>query len=452
MSRFLFVLPEYPPDHGGGIATYYGALLPALAALGHRVDVLVGSAFVSNEPDYERDGVRVSSVDRDSVLGIAAGFPQYVALPGLRLALAAGWALHERADAGRGYDLVEVTDWGLSFVPWVVQAEAPVTVQLHGSSGQIDLREPDPALALEGHVTRLLEAALLRSADCLRTHSQANRWEWSAITGREVELAPPPLPARPDEAGEDERRGEWGVVVGRIQEWKGPLVLCEALRRLGKDAPQIRWVGRDVAAGRHGRSMSEYLRQQYPDIWGSAVEPIGQVTPAEVVRFQSRAAFAVVPSTWDVCNLAAAEAMRAGTPVVCSRGAGISDFVTDGLNGLTFPSGDAEALADRLATIRTMPRERLRALGAAARETAAATFAPATVAARLADAYAAVRKRDDLSPDPWAAAAASPDFSAVATAGGVGGSLAFLHRQPLRDLAEYVLRRAGRRFAPWVRS
>ena len=35
--QLLYVLPEFPPDFGGGIATVYGRLLPRLAALGHRV-------------------------------------------------------------------------------------------------------------------------------------------------------------------------------------------------------------------------------------------------------------------------------------------------------------------------------------------------------------------------------------------------------------------------------
>jgi hypothetical protein len=43
--KLLCVIPEYPPDFGGGIATYYGALLPALARCSVSVTALIGSAL-----------------------------------------------------------------------------------------------------------------------------------------------------------------------------------------------------------------------------------------------------------------------------------------------------------------------------------------------------------------------------------------------------------------------
>ena len=66
--------------------------------------------------------------------------------------------MHEQKEGGVGYDAVEVVDWGLLFVPWVTEAAVPAVVQLHGSTGQIDFRDPSPGAALQGHVTRLLEA------------------------------------------------------------------------------------------------------------------------------------------------------------------------------------------------------------------------------------------------------------------------------------------------------
>ena len=265
--RLLFVLPEYPPDHGGGIVTFYEALLPELVRQGHAVDVLLGSAFVHGGAPYEREGVSVRFLETDRFRRLIASFRHYGMVPELQRHLAAAWALHEQVEGGAEYDVVEVVDWGLLFVPWVVEARVPAVVQMHGSTGQIDFRDPSPAGALQGHLTRLLEAGVLRGADALHTHSIANQREWAEVTGREVMYLPPPL-----ESGEEpaaRQRGTEGLVVGRVQKWKGPTVLCEALAQLGADAPHVKWVGRDTVFGESGGSMSDFLRVTYPDVWGA---------------------------------------------------------------------------------------------------------------------------------------------------------------------------------------
>lgn len=442
--RLLFVLPEYPPDHGGGIVTFYEALLPELMRLGHTVDVLLGSAFVHGGTPYEREGVNVRFMETDRFHRFIASFRHYRMVPELQRHLAAAWAMHEQAEGGAGYDAVEVVDWGLLFVPWAVEARVPTVVQMHGSSGQIDFRDPSPAGALQGHLTRLLEAGVLRGADVLHTHSIANQREWAEVTGREVVYLPPPL-----ESGEKpatRQRGTEGLVVGRVQKWKGPTVLCEALAQLGVDAPHVRWIGRDTVFGESGGSMSDFLRVMYPEVWGKQVTPIGQVTPAEVARLQAQAAFVVVPSLWDVYNLTAVEAMQHGAVVVCSTGAGASDLIEDGVNGFTFPAGEASALATALRRVLALsPHERER-VSAAARSTVVDRLSPQTVAAQKVSAYeAAIQQAGAAAPDPWSAAAARPTRSN-------GEALGFLDYQPLREILSYTLRRTGAKLKLSFRS
>jgi len=131
--RLLFVIPEYPPHSGGGIVTFYGNLIPALAQRGHRIHVIVGSAFTSKLPGYETDGVKVEFLDQDVVDKHLSKFSRYNALPELQRHLAAAWTAWEQANKGEGFDLVETTDWGMLFVPWIVEADNPPNVvQLHG--------------------------------------------------------------------------------------------------------------------------------------------------------------------------------------------------------------------------------------------------------------------------------------------------------------------------------
>ncbi|MEP0548298.1 MAG: glycosyltransferase family 4 protein [Rhodothermales bacterium] len=437
--RLLYVLPEYPPHHGGGIVTFYEALLPALVQQGHEVDVLVGSAFTADEAPYERDGVRVSFLEGERFRRYIARFGAYEALPELQRYLAAAWAMHEQKEGGAGYDAVEVVDWGLLFVPWVVEPAAPAIVQLHGSTGQIDFRDPSPGAALQGHVTRLLEAEVMRAAAGVHTHSSVNLAEWEAATGRPVTYLAPPLPLWPSEPRE---RTERGLVVGRIQRWKGPTVLCEALRRMGNAAPEIDWIGRDTILGESGGSMDAYLAATYPDVWGRTVAKVGQVPPARVAELQAEAGFVVVPSLWDVFNLTAVEAMRSGAVVICSMGAGAADLVEDGVTGFTFPVGDAEALAAKLEAVQALSIEAKAVMGAAAQRLVGETLVPERVAADKVAAYQeAIETGAPFALNPWAAEAAHP-------AGAAPRPLAFLDQQPLSGLLRYAGRRLRDKLVP----
>lgn len=437
--RLLYILPEYPPHHGGGIVTFYEALLPELVQQGHEVDVIVGSAFTTDEAPYELDGVRVSFLEGERFRRHIPRFSAYGAFPELQRFLAAAWAMHEQKEGGAGYDVVEVVDWGLLFVPWVLEAAVPTVVQLHGSTGQIDFRDPSPSAALQGHVTRLLEAEVMRSAAGIHTHSSVNRAEWEAATGQPVTYLAPPLPRLPSEPRE---RTDRGLVVGRIQKWKGPTVLCEALQHMGADAPEVDWVGRDTVFGESGGSMDAHLRATYPDVWGTTVATVGQMPPARVAEAQAEAGFVVVPSLWDVFNLTAVEAMRSGAIVVCSTGAGAADLVEDGVTGFTFPVGDAEALAARLAAVRALSDEEKAAMGAAAQRVVSETLHPERVAADKVDAYQeAIASGAPFALSPWAAAAARP-------ADGTLPSFAFLDGHPLGGLLRYTGRRLRDKLVP----
>jgi glycosyltransferase involved in cell wall biosynthesis len=134
-----------------------------------------------------------------------------------------------------------------------------------------------------------------------------------------------------------------GLVVGRLQNWKGAEVLCKALELL--EDMQIEWVGRDTSWGNSGETASGYLEKNYPSVWGSKLIWRGPLEHAEAMEKISNAAFFVVPSIWDVFNLTAAEAMARRVPVICSRNAGAEMLIEDGRNGFLFNSERPEELA-----------------------------------------------------------------------------------------------------------
>lgn len=443
--RILFVIPEFPPQYGGGIATYYGALVPAVAAEGHEVDVLVGSAFTEDRPRREEDGYSVEFLDADRRQRAVENYTAYEAVPPLRRTLAAAWALYQQSDRGEEYDVIETTDFGLTFLPWVTADNAPpVLVQLHASDGQVDAHEPKEGQALQGHLTRLLEMQGLDHANGLQSYGRGNAKEWTDRLGREVWYSPPPLCPRDSPNGEASSvdfRSE-GFVAGRIQYWKGPTVLCEAQAHLGTKAPLIDWAGRDTNYQSAGSSMADYLSENYPSVWGDRVRPIGQISPKDVTKRQAAAEFVVVPSIWDVFNYTAVEAMRLGSVVVCSEGAGAAELIVHGENGFTVPAGDAEALAVAIRTASHLPKKKQHSIARAARETVRNELSPKAIARDRKEVYQKTRRGEENTSAPaWLAEAVKPNGQFEVPS----EPLAFLGELSLRDLGRYVAGRVWRK-------
>src|SRR5947207_1830312 len=102
--KVLFVIPEYPPDFGGGIGTFYGELLPAMQRQGCEVQVLKGSAFVHGAEPYEFEGVPVSTLQSARCQRWVKRLAHFAVFPELRCHLGAAFALHEQAAEGEGFD------------------------------------------------------------------------------------------------------------------------------------------------------------------------------------------------------------------------------------------------------------------------------------------------------------------------------------------------------------
>lgn len=438
--KILYLLPEYVTNSGGGIITFYRHFLPLLAAQGHQVRVIVGSGVVAERSPSPImiNGVRVEMLERSLLDRYHERFSRYAALPGLRRFLAGAWAMREQAGFGEGYDLVEAADWGLLFLPWVVEQGPPLVTQLHGSMGQIDLHDPIHGEEVQGNLIRLIESRALACATQAQAYSVANATFWQSQARCPVErIFPAWKPLLEPEP--NVQKSSRGLVVGRVQKWKGPEVLCQALSLLGDRAPGIDWVGRDTAYGTRVATMSGYLRQTYPDIWGRHVMHLPQQAFEQTARLQAQAAFMVVPSLWDTFNFTCVEAMGAGTPVICSTGAGASELIEDGVNGFVFDSGNAESLAAAIERMQSLSDAARKELAQAGRQTVLRKLNPATVCHQRLAAYENVARGKPakaLATDDWLRLACEPDSTAGRE------SLDFLDHLPLRSLIEYSATRA----------
>lgn len=158
-------------------------------------------------------------------------------------------------------------------------------------------------------------------------------------------------------AGKTDIRGELGLprdallvtLVGRLNAWKGQGFLLEAYSRLREaDQVHVLLVG-DVFPGqeKHREALSEQIRALGVE---ERVHMLGFRSDARAILAGSD--IAVVPSTEpDPLPTVVLESMALGLPVIGTRLGGIPEMVDAGATGLLVEPGDAEGLADALATM-----------------------------------------------------------------------------------------------------
>jgi glycosyltransferase involved in cell wall biosynthesis len=168
-------------------------------------------------------------------------------------------------------------------------------------------------------------------------------------------------------------RAEWNVLpgdiligsMGRLTPWKGQRLLVWAFAKIASRFPSARLVLVGSAlfdTDTYARALKREVAQAgLADrvIFAGFREDTPQVLAALDI-------FAHTALEKDSSPLAVVSAMASGKPIVCSAVDGTVQLFRDGEDGLVFPPGDADVLAEHLATLLNDPGLRRR-LGQAAR-------------------------------------------------------------------------------------
>jgi len=341
--KILFVLPEYYPHSGGGISTYYLHYIKTLKNRVNEICVIVGSGYTQSDDNFNVDGIKIEYLRPEIYQAYKSKFSKFDLMPEYRNNIAAAWAMWEQSKEGKGYDLVECTDFGLGFIPWLINHKIPVVTRLHGSSGQIDLFEKGNKIGITADLFRQAELLLLKKSDVLITHSTSNKIYWKNIfPEKDIAIIYPIFSV--DKASLPlNQKEDYGIVCGRIQHWKGPDILCKALSELKKNII-VKWYGKDMPFDQKINKTTQ-LRIDYPEIWDKLVVHQKALPHDQIMEIQRRAKFAIIPSIWDMFNFTALEYIYAGTVVICSDGAGVSELIDNGVNGFKYSSNDPHELA-----------------------------------------------------------------------------------------------------------
>lgn len=391
LSRLAVILPD---SGGGGIFQFYNQLIQEMEK---HVEVLVVLADPFETPCEAlpfRNVQFVRQEDSEPIRQTLLRGP-LSAYPQLTRMLAVAYAAWDKVCAW-GPDIAEFCDWPLTFAPAVLTQTLPYVVQCHGSIGQIAEHDPQHGQSLEAHMVQMLEPQLLAAAHHVQSYSQANADFWRNTANRPVSMIRPAMALPTSSHGHDIRPD--AAVFGRLQRWKGPHVLCEALRTLGARAPEITWYGGVKPWGTENLSAERHLAGAYPEVWGRSLHHHGPVDRQSVADIQARSLFNVIPSTWDVFNFTAVEAMASGRPTIVSTGAGASELIRDGDNGFVHRNEDPVSLAAAIDRVLSMTESQRSEIGAAGQATIRDELDPARIAAQRLAAYS--KAIDDFATSP----------------------------------------------------
>jgi len=147
-----------------------------------------------------------------------------------------------------------------------------------------------------------------------------------------------------------EEDGRLVVVVGNLQEWKGQIVVLEALLLLKERIPALT-VALVGGVHRSGHDYAERCRR-FVEEQGLASRVLFTGARGDVPDVMAAADVVVHSSVrGEPFGRVIIEAMAVGTPVVATRAGGVPEFVHQDKDGLLVEPGDPAALADALVSI-----------------------------------------------------------------------------------------------------
>ena len=150
-------------------------------------------------------------------------------------------------------------------------------------------------------------------------------------------------------------------LIGELRPQKGPLLFLEAVRRLRDRGEPIH-----IILPESGCELSRVLRFIERYDLGCLTDLIPAST--SLASLLDRCDVAVLPSLWEGLPYSILDALAFRRPVIASDLPVFEDLLAPLDSRLTFPTGDVEALADRLALWARLPCSELEGVGARGRQ------------------------------------------------------------------------------------
>ncbi|MCP2322486.1 glycogen(starch) synthase [Hamadaea flava] len=352
--RILMLSWEYPPLVVGGLGRHVHALATSLVAVGH--DVTVVTRHAPGAPlDEVVEGVRVVRAPEDP--------PQFpLATPSLLAwTMAFNHTLTRAAlratDGGAAYDVIHAHDWLVTHTAVTLKEHlrVPLVATIHATeAGRHQGWLPDEM----NKCIHSVEWWLTHEANRVLVCSEYMKWEvgklWAPPLDR-VEVIPNGVDDRawaaaPEEVAQARARlGGKGPLVGfagRLVYEKGVQHLVGAIPQLRADHPGLR-----VVISGDGPYRTELQEQAAKLRLGASVTFTGFLSSRELPAVLGATDATVVPSLYEPFGMVALEAAAAGAPLAVAATGGLAEIVESGVNGVTFPHSDPDALATAVGSL-----------------------------------------------------------------------------------------------------
>lgn len=133
------------------------------------------------------------------------------------------------------------------------------------------------------------------------------------------------------------------LYIGRLEARKGVHFLLDAFVTALSSMPEVHL--HIVGKGSERESLMQKVRSNGV---ADRVTVHGFLSDEEIARLRTQCFVQVIPSQLEGFGIAAVEAIAAGTPVIATATAGLTDIIESDSTGLLVPFGDCEALAQRI--------------------------------------------------------------------------------------------------------
>ena len=383
--NICYLSREYPPKIIGGVGTYVYESAKAMRKLGHNVYVITEA--LDTEKESIEEGICVIRVVKKEI--------RFLSLLREKLSrtverLEYSYAVSKKLrQVSRKYriDIVESCEARAEGLWYYLFHRKPrLVIKLHTPEGIISRWNRDPR-SLDNKIVEKIEEFWILRANKVIAISMAmvgllRRYYDINFTG--IPVVPNPIDTALFKPAAENINNQEQVILytGRLEFRKGVHVLMRAIPKVFKQAPAAKFI---FIGGDCG--MKSYLLKKIAEYqFGDRVILMEHVAREELVGLMQKSSVCVIPSLWENFPYTCLEAMSCAKAVVASCTGGIPEIIEHGKNGLLFPAGSSNALAEAIISI--LQDNTLRnKLADNARDAIESRFSPADIAEKTLLAY-----------------------------------------------------------------
>ncbi|MCB0473631.1 MAG: glycosyltransferase family 4 protein, partial [Flavobacteriaceae bacterium] len=250
-------------------------------------------------------------------------------------------------------DIIEASAYGGIGSFFKVKDFPPVILSGHGAFFQykrINKNKPTEQTEL----IEKLEHFAFKNVDGIISHSPQSKEDIEQFTKVPVFLARiaflPEYNALIKETHETASSNKYALVVGSLQELKGPFTLFEAISHLNipEENFKVIWVGSDNYYQPTGQRMSIVLENKYPELWNKKIVWEQNTDDKKLAAFYQNAAFIIIPTLWESFNVISIEASFFKKPIIITSTTGSSFLFQNEENAIIIEPGDRQSLANAI--------------------------------------------------------------------------------------------------------